>query len=172
MTDRKFPIGQLVLKESYSGEELEEFVRIIETIGVQYRSMVENLPDTELARTYREGSWNVRQLIHHVADMQYLHYFRMKKAITEADYKEVTLIDMNAWAATADSLTAPIAPSLFMLEGVLQRHSLLIRTLTEEQLSIRYFHPVRSIWFDQKQAIAMTVWHVRHHLAHIGLALE
>ena len=171
MTDNRYPIGPFELHENYSDEELKDFIHILETIPAQYRNLTENLTDTQLARTYRDGSWNIQQLIHHVADIQFLHYFRMKKALTEPDHQETTLIDMNAWSATPDSLAAPISYSLLTLEGILHRYAFLIRTLTEKQLSIRYFHPVRGIWFNQKQAIAMSVWHVRHHLAHIGLAL-
>jgi len=171
MTDRRFPIGAFVLQEDYSNEELNSLIHILETIPAEYRRLTEKLTDEELTKTYREGSWNIRQLVHHVADIQFLQYFRMKKALTEPDYKEMTIIDMNAWAATSDAVNAPIAHSLFILEGVLNRHAFFAKTLTPEQLSITYFHPVRGIWMNQKQAIAMAVWHVQHHLAHIGLAL-
>ena len=172
MIDRRYPIGQMILRDDYSPVELQDMIHIIETIPAEYRTLVENLTDEELSKTYREGSWNIRQVVHHVADMQFLHYFRMKKAITEPDYKEATIIDMNAWAATADSLNAPILDSLMIFEGVHRRYAFLAETLTEEQFNIVYFHPVRKIGFNQKQALAMSVWHVQHHLAHIKLALE
>ena len=172
MIDRRYPIGTMILREDYSSEELQTMIHIIETIPAEYRELVADLSSEDLSKTYREGSWNIRQVVHHVADMQFLHYFRMKKAITEPDYKEATIIDMNAWAATADSLNAPIHDSLMIFEGVHQRYAFLAKSLTEGELNITYFHPVRKIWFNQKQALAMSVWHVQHHLAHIKLALE
>jgi hypothetical protein len=171
MTDRKFPIGPLVLREDYTEEEIKDFIAVIADIANDYSRLVENLADEDLQKTYREGSWNIRQLIHHVADIQFLHYMRMKKAITEPDYKEVTLIDMNAWAQTNDSLDAPVSVSLSMLHGVHYRYALFARLLGEEQLAIAYFHPLRKIYINQKQALAMSVWHAQHHLAHIKLAL-
>lgn len=171
MTDRRYPIGPFAPKETYSDEEVQEFIRVIAAIPAEYRKRLEGLSDDDLLRTYREGSWNLRQLIHHVADMQVLHYFRMKKAITEPDYNEVTLVDMNAWAATPDSLDLPIESSLAIFEGVHVRYAYLASTLTEAQFARRYYHPVRHFWIDQKIALAMSVWHVQHHLAHIDLAL-
>ncbi len=170
-TDRKFPIGPLILQNDYSKEEMNRIIDIIQTIPADYRKATENLSESDLAKTYRDGSWNVRQIIHHVADIQYLHYFRLKKAITEPDYESPTLIDMDAWAATPDSLTAPIEWSLRTIESVHDRYAFLASVLTEEQLNIAYFHPIRKIWFTQKQALAMSVWHATHHLAHIRLAV-
>ena len=143
---------------------------VLQAIPAEYRLLVGSLSDAELAKTYREGSWNVRQLVHHVADIQYLHYFRIKKVLTEPDYRTQTIIDMNAWAVTPDSLTNPVSDSLQMLEGVTARYVNLARSLSEEQLALSYFHPLRQIWFNQKQTLAMSAWHVRHHLAHIRLA--
>lgn len=171
MTDRSYPIGPFALKEIYSDDEIREFIRVIAEIPAEYRKRVENLPDAALLKTYREGSWNIRQLIHHVADLQFVHYLRMKKAITEPDYDEVTLIDMNAWAATPDSLNVPVEASLAIFEGTHARYAYLAGTLSDEQFARRYFHPLRGFWIDQKQALAMSVWHVKHHLAHIDLAL-
>jgi hypothetical protein len=46
-----------------------------------------------------------------------------------------------------------------------------MRSLDPTQQEIAYYHPGRKITLNQKQAIAMTAWHVRHHLEHIKIAL-
>lgn len=171
MTDRKYPIGPFVLKEDYTKEELEGMLHFIQSSASKYSALVEGLSDEDLAKTYREGSWNIRQLIHHVADIAILHYFRMKKAVTEPDYKEPTLINMDAWAVTSDSLEMPLTDSLNILESTNQRYVYFAASLDEEGLSKAYFHAVRKIWINQKGALAMSVWHLQHHLAHIKLAL-
>lgn len=172
MDNRKFPIGPLALQHTYSADELAHFIHIIKTSPTQYRQLVEPLSSVDLARTYREGSWTIRQLVHHVSDMQFLHYLRMKKALTEPDYKIVTLVDMDGWASTPDATEAPVEDSLRMFEGVHQRYAYLAQTLTESILAITYYHPVRQITINQAQALAMSAWHVQHHLAHIRLALQ
>lgn len=171
MEDRKFPIGPLTLQDTYSPTELTQFIDIIAAAPAKYRHLTQNLTPNDLAKTYREGSWTVQQLVHHVADMQLLHFFRMKKALTEPSYEVVTLVDMNAWATTPEALTAPIEDSLLLFEGVHRRYAYLAKSLSKESLAISYFHPVRQIRLNQAQALAMSAWHVRHHLAHIQLAL-
>lgn len=171
MTDRQYPIGRFEFQESYTLEELSLALDRIAAAPAHYRKLVEGLADADALKTYREGSWTVRQLVHHVADIQLLHFLRMKKAITEPDYEQVTLINMDAWAGTVDGNQAPLTDSLEMLEGITRRYVLLAGSLTEEQFAIRYFHPVRNRFFNQKQALAISSWHLRHHLAHIKLAL-
>lgn len=170
MIDRQYPIGRINLKEDYSSDELAALIDVIQAAPAHYRHLVENLTDEDLTKVYREGSWNIRQLVHHVSDIALLHYFRMKKAITEPG-SDMALINMDAWAQTIDSLKMPVADSLVMFEGITTRYVFLIDTLTSEQLGVSYYHPVRQIWLTQKQAVAMSAWHVEHHLAHIRLAL-
>ncbi|MBD2699180.1 DinB family protein [Spirosoma sp. BT702] len=172
MKDRRYPIGPFVTQDTYSADELANLIIIIENSPATYRQLVENLSPDDLVKTYREGSWTVQQLVHHVADIQLLHFLRMKKALTEPDYENVTLINMNGWVDTADSLEAPIADSLLMFESITRRYVWLAKSLTEDQLAITYYHTVRQRSFTQAQALAMSAWHVQHHLAHIKLALE
>ncbi|HMI02985.1 MAG TPA: hypothetical protein VK541_10915 [Pedobacter sp.] len=79
---------------------------------------------------------------------------------------------MNAWVNTKDGAIAPVEDSLLMLEGITKRYVYLIRSLTEEELKIAYYHPIRAFDVSQMQAVAMSAWHLNHHLAHINVALE
>lgn len=171
MTDRKFPIGPFVSQETYTAEELASLIYIVESAPANYRALVQQLSEDDLNKTYREDSWNIRQLVHHVSDIHLLHFFRMKMALTEPDYKNVTLINMDGWAKTPDALNMPIEDSLLAFESIGNRYVYLAKNLTSGQLDIAYFHPLRKIWLTQRQALAMSAWHVRHHLAHINLAL-
>ena len=172
MQDRKFPIGPFISQPTYSPADLAALIGIIECSPAHYRQVVAQLSPADLTKIYREGSWTVRQIVHHVADIQLLHYLRMKKALTESDYTSLTLIDMNAWANTPDGATAPIEDSLLLLAGVTNRYVYLAKSLDEAQLAIQYYHPVRQFWLNQSQALALSAWHVQHHLAHITLALQ
>lgn len=169
--DLKFPIGPFIKKDEYSSAELYSLVEDITSALISYKSLV-NLLEEDLLKIYRPGSWNVRQLIHHVADIQLLHFLRMKKAITEPDYTEVTLINMDGWANSVDGTVAPVQDSILMLEGITNRYVYLIKSLSEDQLQIKYYHPVREFYISQTQAVAMSAWHLKHHLAHITLALQ
>ncbi|AUD03248.1 DinB family protein [Spirosoma pollinicola] len=171
MENRQYPIGPFLSKETYSDDELVSLIKVIESSPSQYRQLVANLSTMELAKTYREGSWTVQQLVHHVSDIALLHFLRMKKALTESPNEAAVMIDMNRWAATADATSAPIIDSITMFEGVHRRYAYLAKSLTPPMLAISYFHPTRQIQINQAQALAMSAWHVQHHLAHIKLAL-
>lgn len=167
----KFPIGTFQKKDEYSVEQIASLIADIEKAPSLYREIASGLSSDDLNKSYRPGSWNIRQLIHHVADIQLLHYFRMKKALTEPDGKEAVLINMDDWAKTPDSLCEPIEDSLITLDGLTKRYVYIMRALTEKELAIEYFHPVRKTTFTQAQAIAISAWHLKHHLAHIKIAL-
>ena len=171
LTQLKFPIGPFEAGENISRTELDELINSIEATPAKYRTATEKLSQSDLQKTYRESAWNIQQLVNHVADMQMLHFLRMKKALTEPDYKEITMVNIQAWANTPDCLTFPVADSLDMIKGITHRFVYLMRSLDDKQLEIAYYHPVRKIMLNQKQAIAMTAWHVKHHLAHIKIAL-
>jgi hypothetical protein len=167
----KFPIGPFVAPQTIGSEDLAILIKTVEDAPARYSKIAAELSESDLTKTYREGSWNVQQLFNHVADMQMLHFFRMKKALTEQDYKEITLVSMDGWAMTADGRLSSVADSLMMFEGITRRFVRLMRSLDDHQQEISYYHPVRKIMLNQKQAIAMSAWHVRHHLAHLNIAL-
>ena len=167
----KYPIGPFTVQEHMDKDELDALIETVDSAPAKYRALTSNLSAGDLKRTYREGSWNIQQLVNHVADMQMLHFFRMKKALTEADYS-ATLVNMDGWASTADGVSSSVSDSLDMFESITKRYVYLMRSLTTEQQSISYYHAVRKATFNQKQASAMTAWHVRHHLEHIRIALQ
>ena len=167
----KFPIGPFKADPNLSKSELDEMTNTIASAPSEYRKVIKGLSEEDLRKTYRDGGWNVQQLVNHVADMHLLHFFRMKRALTEPDYKEVTLVNVDGWAATPDGLSASTEASLDMFESIGKRFVHLIQSLNEKQHEITYFHPLRKTTLNQKQAIAMSAWHVKHHLAHIKIAL-
>ena len=167
----KFPIGPFRTPDNIDRAELDSLIKIIEEAPAEYRALTQALTENDLNKSYREGAWNIRQIVNHLADMQLLHLFRMKRAITEPDYDVITIVDQHAWALTPDGLNAPIDVSLDMFESIAKRHVFLIRSLDESQLARTYFHPLRKISLNQKQAVAMSAWHVQHHLEHIRIAL-
>ena len=167
----QYPIGPFEKKDSYSAQEIRANIKILEDAPEEYREIAARLKAEDLNKKYREGSWNVQQLVHHVADIHLLHFMRMKKALTEPESEQTTLINMDGWAATADGLNAPVEDSLMMFDGINRRYVFLLNSLDNKALKIRYYHPVRKYWIDQAQALAMSAWHVRHHLAHIKLAV-
>jgi hypothetical protein len=172
LNDLKFPIGPFKADPKIGKSELDEMIATIASAAAEYRKVAEGLSDDDLKKTYREGGWNVQQLVNHVADMHLLHFFRMKRALTESDYKEVTLVNVDGWASTPDGLGSSVEDSLHMFESIGKRFVHLMKSLDERQHQIAYLHPLRKTMLNQKQAIALSAWHVKHHLAHIRIALR
>jgi len=168
----KYPIGKFNLKEEYSAEELKEFLSRIEKYPDQFKTLVSRLDPEELGKTYREGGWNIAQIIHHLADTHVLHYFRMKKSLTEKDYTNATMIEIDAWAQLPDANFHSVKDSLEILSGIHTRFVQMARALSSEQWEISYYHPMRKSQFNQKQAVALVAWHCEHHFEHIQFALK
>ena len=170
MDSLKYPFGAFAPKKEYTPEEVSQFISIMEQTPARYRQLTKLLSEEELSKTYREGSWTVQQLVHHVTDVQLLNFLRFKKALTEENY-EATVIQMDAWANTPDANKAPVEDSLVMLDGITRRFVHLLKALDENSFSKSFYHPLRKFHLNLKQALHMSVWHLEHHHGHILIAL-
>jgi uncharacterized damage-inducible protein DinB len=144
-------------------------VEDIETYTNRLRETVVPLNDEDLNRTYRDGSWTVRQLVHHIADSQLNMYQRLKLALTDEN-PTVPAFNQEKWAVQPDT-KLPVESSIKMLEGINERIVSLGHSLTEEQLG-RAFTLQKSDEIIVATKIAKLAWHEEHHLAHIKNALS
>ncbi|WP_407407495.1 YfiT family bacillithiol transferase [Peribacillus sp.] len=167
--DVRFPIGELQVPEQVTLENIQEWLKDIETYTIQLRETVDSLSDEELRKTYREGSWNIRQLVHHIADSQLNMYQRLKLALTDEN-PTVPGFDQEKWAIQPDT-ELPIESSIKMLEGINERIVALGHSLTEEQVRRTFTHQENGEITVAKK-IAKLAWHEKHHLAHIKIALS
>src|SRR5690625_1030918 len=79
----KFPIGELKVPEQVTLKDINESLEKIKDYTSRLRDTVDGLSDVELNKTYRDDSWNVRELVHHIADSQLNMYQRLKLALTD-----------------------------------------------------------------------------------------
>ncbi|AZV41589.1 YfiT family bacillithiol transferase [Peribacillus asahii] len=167
--DVRYPIGKLQVPEKVTLENIQEWLKEIETYTIRLRETVDSLSDEELGRTYREGSWTVRQLVHHIADSQLNMYQRLKLALTDEN-PTVPAFDEEKWAIQPDT-KLPVESSIKMLEGINERIVSLGHNLTEEQLNRAFTHQINGI-ITVATKVAKLAWHEEHHLAHIKIALS
>jgi hypothetical protein len=170
MENLQYPTGRFNPQPDYSTEEIQDMIRKLDEMPDKFTHLLAGCTEAHLAKTYRPGGWNIRQLVHHVADTHLLYYLRMKKTLTEPEVV-ATMIDMNSWAELPDATQAPVAGSLLMLEGVNERFIYFLQHLDESAWNKTYYHPSRQIHLSLKQTVYMAFWHAFHHLAHIELAL-
>lgn len=164
-----FPIGELQVPNEVTAEKIQEWVKDIETYTTRLRAVVDPLTDVELSKTYKDGSWNVRQLVHHIADSQLNMYQRLKLALTDEN-PTIPGFDQDKWAVQPDT-KLPIESSIKMLEGINERIVCLGASLTDDQLA-RIFTHQENGEVSVAAKVAKLAWHEDHHLAHIKLALS
>lgn len=167
--DVRFPIGQLQVPENVTLDNVQEWLKKIETYTSRLRDTVDSLSDDELSKTYREGAWSVRQLVHHIADSQLNMYQRLKLALTDVN-PTVPAFDEEKWAFQPDT-KLPVESSIKLLEGINERIVSLGNSLTEEQLERNFIHQINGK-ITVATKVAKLAWHEEHHLAHIKIALS
>ncbi len=165
MKDLRYPIGTFERPEHIDEQQLSEWIKIIADFPQEIRRATRSLTDEQLNTPYREGGWTIRQVVHHCADSHMNAFIRFKLALTEANpvirpYKEAL------WAELPDS-KLPVEPSLRLLEGLHERWTTLLESLSEEDLEKTFIHPEQEQQISLAVAIGMYAWHSRHHLAHI-----
>lgn len=167
--DVRYPIGELQVPEKVTLENIQEWLKEIRTYTVRLRETVDTLSDEELNKTYREGAWTVRQLVHHIADSQLNMYQRLKLALTDEN-PVVPGFSEEKWAIQSDTML-PVESSIKMLEGINERIVSLGQDLTEDQLKRVFTHQTNGEITVAKK-VAKLAWHEEHHLAHIKIALS
>lgn len=167
--DVRFPIGELEVPDYVTLKDIQQWLSEIETYAYRLRQTVDHLNKEALNKQYREKSWNVRQLVHHIADSQLNMFQRLKLALTDTN-PVVDPFIQDEWAKLVDS-QLPIECSLKMLEGINERIIAIGNHLTENDLN-RTFTLRGSGEISVATKVAKLAWHEEHHLAHIKIALS
>jgi hypothetical protein len=119
--------------------ERKQAIAKIEQLPDLVESTVRGLSDQQLDTTYRDGSWTIRQVIHHLADSHMNGYSRMRMVATEK-HPVLKPYDQERWAKLADA-KLPLAPSLSILRGLHQRWVEFLKALPQDAWSAKAFHP-------------------------------
>jgi uncharacterized damage-inducible protein DinB len=129
------------------------------------RAAVKGLNKKQLDMPYREGGWTIRQVVHHLPDSHMNAYVRFKLALTE-DHPTIKTYDQERWAELPDSKTAPIEPSLGLLDSLHERWVGVLKSMSAADFSRNLKHPeLGEVVLDRY--LALYAWHGRHHVGHI-----
>ena len=165
MEDLRYPIGKFSPKPTITHDERIDLIRQIEEAPKQIRAAVTGLNDTQLNTTYREGGWTVRQVVHHLPDSHMNAYTRFKLAFTE-NQPTIKPYDEKAWAELIDNKTAPVEPSLALLEHLHYRWVMFLKNMKPEDFARKLVHPESGLQ-DLDRMLQLYAWHGRHHTAHV-----
>lgn len=164
MRAERYPIGQFQCPEEILEEHVTGWIEDIRLLPRQLAEALSGADEQSLGKCYRENSWTVSQLVHHIADSHMNSYIRFKLALTE---EEPTIKPYNEveWAKLPDS-EMPIEVSYKMIESLHERWVYLLTSLTAEQLQRAFKHPDTGL-VTLDRVIGLYAWHGKHHLAHI-----
>lgn len=167
--DERYPIGVYSQPEILSKEIIQVGMKELAQLPLLLQQTLANVTEQRLDATYREGSWTVRQLVHHLADSHMNIYIRFKLALTEQN-PTVKTFNEQKWVELPDS-HMPIEGSLKIIEGIHERWVYLLQQMHAEHLARGFIHPETGTMI-LAESIGYYAWHGKHHLAHIKKALE
>ena len=162
----KYPIGKLSINDDYSENEIAGFIETIKELPGKLSDIIRNADDEFLNSSYRDGSWTVKQVVHHIADSHLNAFIRLKLALTE-DNPIIKPYSQALWAETYDGRDSDIDASLKIIEGTHKRMSDTLSHLNASDFERTYFHPETQKPVKISQLIALYAWHSKHHLGHI-----
>lgn len=161
----KYPIGKFVA-QTFSEELKEEMLNEIRILPSLLENAVANLDEIQLDTPYREGGWNVKQVVHHLADSHMNAYCRFKLAVTENN-PTIKPYCEKLWAELSD-VQLPINISITLLFALHLRWHEFMHCLTKEQWeNCTVFHPEKNMKMNLWLLLGIYSWHSKHHVAHI-----
>lgn len=162
--DLRYPIGDFDKNIEVTPDLRAEFIQTIKDLPVDITAAIKDLTDAQLDTEYRPGGWTIRQTVHHVADSHINSLCRFKLALTEEN-PTIRPYYEDRWAQLADSFL-PVDVSLKIIEGIHERWSVLLESMTDVHFKRTLVHP-DSGDFTVDRLLALYAWHSRHHTAHI-----
>ncbi len=168
MEHLKYPIGRFDFDREYTVGELEDTLVYLSQFPSILKQEIEELQESVLNFTYREQGWNIRQLVHHLADSHANFYIRVKLALTE-DNPVIKGYEEGLWAGQTD-YDLPLEVPLAILSALHLKIVALYRVMDKETLERTYYHPEWKRKFRLLDVVQQYAWHSKHHLAHIRIA--
>ena len=162
--DPRYPVGDFVAPATITPDDRVGAIATLAELPEELRNAVDGLDAAQLNTPYREGGWNVRQLVHHIADSHMNAFVRVRLALTE-DWPTIKTYDENAWAMLHD-VAAPVEGSLELVESLHARWVMLLQSLKGDQWLRGYKHPQDGP-VTVEMATLLYAWHSLHHVAHI-----
>ena len=167
----KYPVGKFAGSASFNADEVKKNIEALKNLPAFLEETVKGISAEDLIYCYRPGSWNIKQIVHHVADSHLNFHIRLRLTLTE-ETPTIKPYDENTWAKLVDSNNDDLQPSLLILKGVHKRAVDILSTLTEKDYQREYFHPEYNKKFNLLWLLGLYAWHGKHHTEQIKVALQ
>jgi hypothetical protein len=167
----KYPIGKFKRTENISEAQIGEWIETIEDLPKSLTKLTAGLSVDQLNLPYRPEGWNIKQVVHHLADSHMNSLIRFKWALTE-DNPTIKAYHEDLWAKLIDANDDHLDHSLSILKGLHAKWGKLLRSLSKDDFKREFIHPEHGRHFSLEVTLAIYAWHCKHHLAHIEQALK
>lgn len=145
-----------------------ELLNAYDLVGTATERMF-NCTNEELSKTYGPGKWNVRQILHHLADVELAFHNRLKKIIAEPK-QVIWAYEPDLWATQFSYIDAPLdnAKRVYQLCRELNRE--LAEVYFEAMPDKEFVHSKMGLRTLASE-LERLVTHNEHHLNQIRNAL-
>ena len=163
--DLQYPIGRHNNNNNATVEEMQQAIETLAFFPIRLEHEIQNLDEYQLEIPYRQGGWNIRQVVHHCADSHLNCLIRLKLALTESN-PMIKPFAEDLWANCKDYYL-PINNSTTLLHAVHKKLVVIFKNLSAEEWGRTYFHPQQQQELSIAGLLLLYAWHCNHHLAHI-----
>ncbi len=129
-----------------------------------------DLSEADLVKTHCEDSWNIRQILHHLADTEMILHVRIKKVIAEPK-QVVWNCEQDDWNDTFGYFDEPLGVKKLAFEVSRQLNIELIENFYDKFSEKEFVHSEMGLR-TVKDEFEKIGWHNEKHLEQIRKALE
>jgi hypothetical protein len=167
MQNLQYPIGKYE-PQPFSEKQKKVWLQDIQFLPSLLEMAIENMDNVHLETPYRPEGWNVKQVVHHVADSHMNAYMRFKLGMTENN-PTIKPYDEVQWAETKDVKEVPINISITLLYALHTRLYHYLLSLTNDDWNRTVVHPAANQQMTLWYLLGLYAWHGKHHTAHVEL---
>lgn len=161
----QYPIGQYQ-PQPFSDKQRKQWLSDLSWLPAELENAILNLDAEQLHTPYRDGSWTVHQLVHHVADSHLNAYTRFKLGLTEPN-PTIRPYNQDAWALLNDVVKEPVNTSTTLLFALHKRWVAALENLSGADWMRTVQHPESKEPWTLWYMLGMYVWHGHHHTQQI-----
>ncbi|HMW39756.1 MAG: putative metal-dependent hydrolase [Saprospiraceae bacterium] len=169
--DNRYPTGRWQRPESLEHQVLLGWIRQIEKLPEKLEKSLISANSNDMESCYREGGWNLRQVLHHLADSHINAYIRHKLCVT-TDFPTINPYPEEKWANLYDVKSVDPMLSVQLLKLLHSRWTEFLSSLTPEDYLRSFYHPGMTRAVPLWESISLYAWHGDHHLAHVYICLK
>lgn len=135
-----------------------------------YTTQCFDLPDIDLNKSYAAGKWNVRQILHHLSDAEYLLLGRLKKIIAEPT-QVIWSFNQDEWNEAFNYVNAPLTHKKELYNLCRELNYQLIDTCYETYILKEFVHNVTGLRTLQMEFEKVAL-HNQSHNEQLKIALS